>query len=746
MSVAARFTEFKSRSASVRASSWNPEDRTIEVVFLDSESIVRKNWDGTTFREVLPMAVGRFDRFKGAASMFVEHYASARNAVGVIQDWWQDDSEGRPRGLCRIRLTDAPGDVDVVHKIIDGTLPTVSVGYDPDGWSQEVVDGVTVRTATGWDALEVSSVGVPADPGAHVRGRGARAMDDAAKFMAAIVILAGDDKPLSKVYKEVAKAAGCTPEDVKAFAEGTAEPDPEQLGPLAAALGLPVKLGDAPAEPAAADETTPDADAGTDSEPTPADPPAEEEPPMANAQDVAAETERATKIADLAIKHGRSKDLPAWLADPKMTTDRVRTAILDAQAAEDDGAGIHGRHAADIRITRDEGDTVRASFEASIWMKTRRMSPVAASRMVLGVEDGAPSDHKVQAVAAGVEKFSDRRVIEACRILFARTGMTGIDDLTDREIAKLALGGTVSRMGRATLVAADVANLLTNTANKSMLKAIGDYSAIYKQIAAYSPTSDFRPKRPVMLSSWPALKEIPEAGNVEPGVLSDKIESYTPKRRGRMLSLVVEMMQNDDLNGLVTLPGTAGRRIERDRDAVLITLLNNAFGTTTLADGVALVHATHRNIGTTPGAPSAALLDEALEIMGLQQNIDGDPETIIPTMAVVPVAHQGAMLRLVESTYGPTTAATGQLAWIRGLKVIANGLLDSATYGGNSNRWFLFADPSDWPAFEWTEVSGNGPRVESQYDFASDALQMKATHSFGAGAVDQRGIFGNAGV
>ena len=43
MSVAARFTEFKSRSASVRASSWNPEDRTIEVVFLDSESIVRKN-------------------------------------------------------------------------------------------------------------------------------------------------------------------------------------------------------------------------------------------------------------------------------------------------------------------------------------------------------------------------------------------------------------------------------------------------------------------------------------------------------------------------------------------------------------------------------------------------------------------------------------------------------------------------------------------------------------------------------
>jgi hypothetical protein len=745
MPVTTRIT----RSASVRASSWNPDDRTVEILFLANEGIERKTWDGTTFREVIPMAVGRFDRFNGGASLFVDHQTDARNAIGVIQSWRRDDSVGRPQGFCTVRLTDAPGDADTVHKIIDGTLPGVSVGFDVDGWAQEVVDGVTIRTATGWEALEVSSVGVNADAGAHVRSHGARAMNDAAKFMAAIIALAGDDKPLSKVYKEVAKAAKLSPEDVKAFAEGSSEPEPEQLGPLAAALGLQVKLSDEPASTPAADEGGDDADdtseapdAGepaAETEETPEAPRADEESEMPIAKDVAAETERASEITKLALKHGRSKDLAGWVADPKKTVDAVRALILADMAAADDSAGIRGTHASGTTAGEDAHDQRKGSFEIALYARGHNCSFEDAAKALRNEGDKPATEGAI----AGARRFRGRSITEGARLFMGESGVDA-GAMSGEELATAMLGGKVRGHGRATLVSADLPSLLLNVGNKSLLRGFDEYKAVYPAFTQQTDASNFNAIRPISASSYPALLEVPEGADYQDGVLSDGAETFTPKRYARVLKLSVEMMTKDDVGGLTRIPSTWGRRVARNRDVLTLGIVT---ANAALADGSALFHANHSNLaaGGDVALPTSASFAEARRSMRVQKNIDGganDIENITPTILLVPAAQEDAAARLIMGAYDAATHANSRLKWIEGMDIVSHGLLDATSTTG----WYMFADPNLWPVIQWCEVSGHGPRFDSEFDWDSDALKMKVVDSFGVGAVDYRGAYSNPGA
>lgn len=714
------------RSASIRSTSWNEASRTLEVVFLANEAITRKTWEGVSFCEVLPLSAGRFERFKGRASMFVEHSPHARNAIGVIEDWWMEPGPDGPLlGVCRVRMSDVAADADLVRKVITGILPGVSVGYDVDGWAESVEDGVTTRTATGWEALEVSTTGIPADVGAHVRAFGGRMSGNAEKLMGAIQALAGEDKPLSKVYSEVAKAAKLSPEDVAAFAKGEADPSPEQLAGLALALGLPVELADGPAVDPEAPEV-PDADEAeaatapkveTDpNETAPADPP-DQESPMANAHDPAAERKRASEIITLANRHGHAAKAAEWVASGKSTA-AVRAVILDGMAAADDAVGIGAAHPAGVKITRDAQDTRAKDFEAAIWNRGHRGELPDSAR-----------------------KFRSRSITEAVRLYLTEQGEE-VQDLSTEDLAKVALGGRVNRgYGRATLVSADLPNLLLNVGNKSLLKGFGEYDPIYREIAQETDASDFNPIRPILASSFPDLNEVPEGADYEDGVLSDSAESFTPKRYGRVIKLSVEMLTKDNVGGLTRIPATYGRRVQRKRDALALGIINT---NAALSDAVALFHASHANLATGGdiGAPTSATLAAAREALGLQTNIDGDVETIRPKVLLVPVAHEDAALRLVEGQYMAATHANSRLKWIEQLQVISHGLLDATS----SDAWYLLADPMDWPVLQWAEVSGHGPRFDSEYDWDSDALKMKVVDSFGVGAVDHRGGYKNAGV
>ena len=168
--------------------SWDPDKREIDVVLSTGSDVLRFDWwTGESWMERLSLdpAHVRLDFLNsGKAPWLRVHNSRSLDAVlGVIlpgsariegEDKRASGGENSARLLVRVRLSDTPGDAEVVRKIGTGLIRGVSTGYDT---ATELVEkpsaerAMELRTATDWTPFEGSSVPLGADPAAGVRSR-----------------------------------------------------------------------------------------------------------------------------------------------------------------------------------------------------------------------------------------------------------------------------------------------------------------------------------------------------------------------------------------------------------------------------------------------------------------------------------------------------------------------------------------------------------------------------------------------
>ena len=77
--------------------------------------------------------------------------------------------------MATISLSRAKGDADIIHKIGEGIIRSISVGYIVH--RAEVIERdrqIPLWRAVDWEPIEISAVPIPADPGAHIRKDGQR--------------------------------------------------------------------------------------------------------------------------------------------------------------------------------------------------------------------------------------------------------------------------------------------------------------------------------------------------------------------------------------------------------------------------------------------------------------------------------------------------------------------------------------------------------------------------------------------
>ena len=127
----------------------------------------REQYGTYRLRLSLDSAHVRLDRLNsGAAPMLREHTQNVNAVIGQIV---AGSAELGATLTARARLSDAPGDADLIHKIRSGLVRNVSVGaflytIVPDGPEGDVPTFVV----TDWEPYEASAVAVGADPGARV--------------------------------------------------------------------------------------------------------------------------------------------------------------------------------------------------------------------------------------------------------------------------------------------------------------------------------------------------------------------------------------------------------------------------------------------------------------------------------------------------------------------------------------------------------------------------------------------------
>lgn len=341
---------------------------------------------------------------------------------------------------------------------------------------------------------------------------------------------------------------------------------------------------------------------------------------------------------------------------------------------------------------------------------------VAAGLMVrAGLADSKEGNDFTQMSLAEVARF----VLQACGI--------STHGLSNSAVASQAMH-TVS----------DFPNILADVANKSLRVGYDGYPRTFLPFSRRVTATDFKTINRMQLGEAPELKKVNEKGEYTHGTLGDGKESYALETYGRIISLTRKTIINDDLDALTRIPqsfGDAAADLENRTVWGLITKNGK------MADNKALFHADHNNLGTA-GALSETTLSEMRKMLRTQKGMNADrPLNLRAQYLIVPAALETAAQKLLSAIMATQTAEVNVFA--NTLELIAEPLLDAAS----EKSWYASASPSRIDTIEYAYLSGNeGVFIETQSGFEVDGIKIKAMLDFGAGVIDHRGLFKNAGA
>lgn len=410
--------------------------------------------------------------------------------------------------------------------------------------------------------------------------------------------------------------------------------------------------------------------------------------------------ELQTQIRGMAVAIG----VPAAFADDliqrSVSLDDARTAII--QEAARTVPRIDNRQPA-ASVTRDHADEI-------------------TPRMADGLRARINPSHRPE---AGRE-FATCRVADIARRCLEIRGLS-------------TLGSGIELIVRALHTTSDFAGVLAEVFNKELSvirTAPGALERVFKRATA----ADFRARHVYEIADGPALEKVNEKGELKYGSISDKeLANYKIASYGKVFGISLQALVNDDMGALGDLSGKMTRGA---RSWFASFLADTIIANPQLADGKAVFHADHGNLAATGTQPEAVYLGDARLAMRKQTDVSGNPVDAPPAFIVIPAALETLVEKMLATLYPqtPDDAVVGT----RNLTPIVEPRLDLK---GAAAPWYLFADPSLAPVFEYAELQGyEGPRVETRQGFETLGTEVRVVWHVGAGAIDYRGAFKNPGL
>lgn len=236
------------------------------------------------------------------------------------------------------------------------------------------------------------------------------------------------------------------------------------------------------------------------------------------------------------------------------------------------------------------------------------------------------------------------------------------------------------------------------------------------------------------------LEKVPESGEYKRGSFVEGKETWQVFKYGKIVSMTLEMIINDQLEAFSRAIERYGRKVAmNEADLVWAQLTGNG----NMTDGVALFAAGHNNLITGPGT---VISDTNIGILRTKVRVQTDPGGNViglnPKYLVAPTAKEQLALQYTSSAYVPATPTT-QNVYAGTLKPITEPRLDASS----TTAWYLFVEPGVEPVLVYGYLEGyEGPRVSRREGFEIDGVDVKVQTFFGAGKVGFRGAAKNDGV
>ncbi|MCC6482061.1 MAG: HK97 family phage prohead protease [Sphingomonadaceae bacterium] len=158
------------RAAILQPSSFNEADNSCEVIWTTGATVRRYDWIEGDYDETL--ATGpenvRLERLNGGGPVLANQDRSdLGSVVGSIVPGTARMQNGS--GIARVRFASTADVADIVAKVRDGHIRSVSAGYIIHAYQVQEGEGRRAITVIDWEPIEISLVPVAADQGSFIR-------------------------------------------------------------------------------------------------------------------------------------------------------------------------------------------------------------------------------------------------------------------------------------------------------------------------------------------------------------------------------------------------------------------------------------------------------------------------------------------------------------------------------------------------------------------------------------------------
>lgn len=427
----------------------------------------------------------------------------------------------------------------------------------------------------------------------------------------------------------------------------------------------------------------------------------------------AEERQRAADINTLCQRHGLPTDFSADLVARGVTIEAARAAILDKLAANDPAGRVVEGSPAQARST----DTTEVSYRDAL------------SNALMHRHN--PTAHQLSDDA---REFRGMSLLEMGRHALERRGVN------TRGLSKMEQAGAVFEMRSAGMHStSDFPAILANVAGKTLRAAYDSTQRTFTAFARRATITDFKPVSRAQLGGAPDLQKVLENGEFKYGSIGEGKEGYALATYGRIVAITRQTLINDDLDAFTRVPASFGAAAaDLESDIVYKILMDNP----AMADGTALFHADHGNLGTASVVSEAALA-AAYRAFGQQKGIEKRLISILPRFILVPPGVRSVEARKQVTATTPDSTA-GVNTFAGRLEVVEEPRLIPAS---GQDPWFLAADAARVDTIEYAYLDGQeGVYTETRMGFEKDGMEIKARHDFAAKAIDWRGIWKNPGA
>jgi hypothetical protein len=280
-----------------------------------------------------------------------------------------------------------------------------------------------------------------------------------------------------------------------------------------------------------------------------------------------------------------------------------------------------------------------------------------------------------------------------------------------------------------------ISNVLAATYGKFLLQGFTAVENVSDQIANIRPVSDFKTVTGVRLNGGFVFEEVGPSGEIKSADATDETRTLRAKLYGRLSSVSMVDIVNDDLGALTQVPVRLGRgaAVKKNIDFWTEFQASNSsyYQAATPAGGNALSFASL----STAAIAYRKLLDTDGNLLGITPRI-----LLVPPDQELPAAQLMTQSLLMSSSLGSTSSKV--------VEPTANVLAGryrvvSSAYLTSTSTWWLMADPSDLPAMEVAYLNGMTTPVVQQADadFNQLGIQFRGYYAYGVAKAEARSTY-----